>query len=375
MIVSAGGRFHAFHLAEQLYRRGDLQRFLTTEPLRQHDQLPRDKITTFRFPEYVGYAWRKSHLDPIVPGNVIKDNLFDWWATRQIEACDLYVGFSNYSLGAFRKLESTQTKTIVDCGSPHIALVARLLSEEYARHGLSSSPVSNAEIEKQSTEYQAADYIAVGSEYARRSFVEMKVPSEKIVKVQYGVDPEHFVPCPKRDKVFRVLFVGLIGFVKGIQYLVPAWKRLGLPKDRAELCLVGPIQDAFRPILDQYKGWYKHLGALAHQELSQVFSQASVFVLPSVSDGFGLAAAEAMGCGLPAICTENTGIPDVIRDEQDGYVVPIRNPQRLAERLLYLYENPSVCAEMGKSAHRRIREFTWDAYGDKIVAEYKRILD
>ena len=84
---------------------------------------------------------------------------------------------------------------------------------------------------------------------------------------------------------------------------------------------------------------------------------------------------QAMACGLPVICTANTGGEDIVRDGKDGFVIPIRDVGKLKEKLTYLYENPDVCKQMGQSAKERVSAgFTWDDYGEKIIKEYKRIL-
>jgi glycosyltransferase involved in cell wall biosynthesis len=82
-----------------------------------------------------------------------------------------------------------------------------------------------------------------------------------------------------------------------------------------------------------------------------------------------------MACRLPVICTTNTGGDDIVRDEQDGFIVPIRDVEALKEKILFFYENPEACVEMGSAAQQRVKSgFTWTENGDKMVAQYERIL-
>jgi len=84
---------------------------------------------------------------------------------------------------------------------------------------------------------------------------------------------------------------------------------------------------------------------------------------------------QAMACGLPVIATTNTGAEDIIRDGKDGFVIPIRDVEKLKEKLIYLYENPEICRKIGESAKQRVSQgFTWDDYGDKIINIYENIL-
>jgi glycosyltransferase involved in cell wall biosynthesis len=98
-------------------------------------------------------------------------------------------------------------------------------------------------------------------------------------------------------------------------------------------------------------------------------------VLNSVEDGFGMVIPQAMACGLPAICTEHTGGPDIVRDGTDGFIIPVQDTERLKEKLLWCYENQEACGAMGSAARERVEEsFKWKDYGDRVVSAYKELL-
>ena len=106
-------------------------------------------------------------------------------------------------------------------------------------------------------EYEGSDLIFVPSELNYRTFIENGVPAAKLRKVPYGVDLRMFTPQPKRDDVFRVLFIGQIGLRKGVPYLLEALAPLNLPK--FELCLAGAIHPEIRSILAPYEGRFRYL--------------------------------------------------------------------------------------------------------------------
>ena len=84
---------------------------------------------------------------------------------------------------------------------------------------------------------------------------------------------------------------------------------------------------------------------------------------------------QAMACGLPLICTSNTGGEDLIENGVEGFIIPMRNVEALKERINFLYRNQDACREMGQAAKRRMQVgFTWDDYGQKIVNTYRTIL-
>jgi glycosyltransferase involved in cell wall biosynthesis len=82
-----------------------------------------------------------------------------------------------------------------------------------------------------------------------------------------------------------------------------------------------------------------------------------------------------MACGLPVIATTNTGAEDLFTDGVEGFIVPIRNPEAIREKVLYLYEHREIRKEMARAALERVRSLGgWETYGSIIVAAYKEAL-
>jgi glycosyltransferase involved in cell wall biosynthesis len=85
--------------------------------------------------------------------------------------------------------------------------------------------------------------------------------------------------------------------------------------------------------------------------------------------------AEAMACGLPVIATTNTGAQDLFTDGVEGFIVPIRNPEAIREKVLLLYQNPELRHEMSKAALRRVTEIGgWRDYGDRTARLYEEAI-
>jgi glycosyltransferase involved in cell wall biosynthesis len=99
-----------------------------------------------------------------------------------------------------------------------------------------------------------------------------------------------------------------------------------------------------------------------------------VLVLPSLEDGFGLVALEAMAAGRPVIVSEHAGVKDVVREGRDGFVVPIRSPDAIAEKLQWLHDHPAERQAMGRAAREQALRYPWARYGDEVVAAYRRVL-
>jgi glycosyltransferase involved in cell wall biosynthesis len=98
-----------------------------------------------------------------------------------------------------------------------------------------------------------------------------------------------------------------------------------------------------------------------------------VFVLPAIVEGRALVQQEAMACGLPVIATKNAGADDVIVDGESGFLVPIRSPDSIAEKIIWCEANRSLVHGMGIAARRHAVEFTWRAYGESIIAAVRAL--
>jgi glycosyltransferase involved in cell wall biosynthesis len=193
----------------------------------------------------------------------------------------------------------------------------------------------------------------------------MGVDANKLIETPLGVDLGLFRPksIPRKNDTFRVIFVGQITQRKGLSYLLEGYRRAALPN--SELMLVGQpcVTDApWRNVLG-----LRHLPRLPREDLPDLYASADVFVLPSLIEGFPQTALEAMACGLPVIVSEHTFGGDVITDGVNGYIVPIRDPDQIADRLRHLYDHPNERRRLGLAARRRAEKFSWEGYGHRIV--------
>jgi glycosyltransferase involved in cell wall biosynthesis len=95
-------------------------------------------------------------------------------------------------------------------------------------------------------------------------------------------------------------------------------------------------------------------------------SRNDVLVLPSLSEAFGLVITEALSCGLPVITTPNSGGPEVITDGENGFIVPVRSSEAIAERLEVLHCDRKRLREMSAAAFQRADEHSWSNYRARI---------
>jgi glycosyltransferase involved in cell wall biosynthesis len=378
--VSVGGKFHMFNLAQQLEKNGCLKQFITSYPKFEVVKygIPRAKTNSIIIKELIERGWRKL---PRVIKNLYNPQYFihevyDRLASMRIKKADIVVGNSSMFSHTMKKAKGFGAITVVERGSSHILYQKKILQEEYQKFGVKEEAFQLPHIkviEKELKEYEGADYISVPSLFVKRTFLENGIPESKLIHVPYGVDLSWFKQIPQNDDVFRVIFSGGLSLRKGTHYLLRAFSELNLPN--SELLLIGSISDEIIPFLKKYEGKYRHVEYFPIKKLHEVFSQGSVFCMPSIEEGLAMVQPMAMACGLPLICTTNTGGGDIIRDGVEGFVISIRDVEKIKEKILFLYQNPEVRSKMGELAKQRVSSsFTWDNYGDKMIEMYKKIL-
>jgi len=381
VIISVGGRFWAFSLAQQLLKRDSLKFIITSYPkfITKKWNLPDNKVKSVFIKEILerGYYKLPEFLKNLYNPQFFIIETFDKLASRKLEKADIFVGWSSFSLHTLRKAKNMGMKIVLEHGSSHPFYANKILKEEYEKFGLKTKSFQLAHskiIEKEIKEFKESDYICIPSSFVKKTFLENGVSENKLIQIPYGVDLSNFKQIPKDDNVFRIVFAGTVCIRKGVQYLLQAFKELNLKN--SELVLIGNVADDIKNVLSKYNDLNVKIKYIPHFELYKEYSQGSVFVLSSIEEGLARVIPEAMACGLPVIATTNTGGEDVVRDGIDGFIIPIRDVEKLKEKISYLYENPEICQKMGQNAKQRVKSgFSWEDYGNKIYENYQKILE
>lgn len=377
VIISVGGKFHAFTLARVLEKHGYLEKIFTSYPwfILKKSGIAQDRAECLILKEILERGLAKTpYLGRKIDGSYLASNLFDKLVAGRIKACDIFVGWSGFSLFTMRRLRrSSSARLILERCSSHIEFQRDILIEEAKITGFRLTLPGPDIIEKELKEYQEADFISIPSDFVKRTFIAKGIPEKKLIHIPYCVDTEIFRPVPKNDTIFRIIVVGIC-LRKGIQYLLKAMESVRLKN--FEVWLIGRIDNDMKPLLKSFPGNWKCLGNIPNAELFKYYSQGSLFVLPSVEEGLSYAILEAMACQLPVICTLHTGGGGVVDNDKEGFVIPIRDEEKLREKILYCYENQKLCREMGENARRKIKNnFTPNHYGEKIIMTYLSLLN
>lgn len=352
--VTCAGRFHAFRLAEQLERRGELARFLTTTPPRRDEAVSRYKYNPWpeiamRGPRRFGFAFAS--------GDQVKARMFDHWAATHLpDESDTVVVWSGMGRETIAESKRRGWTTIVDRGSTHCLSQDAVLRRAHRDLNL---PYTSPAMSDQLAEYESCDAIVVPSEWAKRTFVDNGIPSAKVRVVPYGVDIRKFSPSLRMPDRLIVLAVGA-SVRKNTVGLVKAFLSAGVV--RSELWIAGTVPNDLRSVwsvVPEPHGLVKVLGHVPHRDLPDLYRQASCFVCASLEEGMSLALLEAMASGLPCLATPQSGAPDL------GLIPRIEGPNDLTEWIRSIAASAVLQRSMGEYARAQAERFTWDAYGDR----------
>lgn len=222
--------------------------------------------------------------------------------------------------------------------------------------------------------------ITVSHDSAKEIQKAFGTPLEKQSVVYNGLDAGIFHPVPGvKKRKNSIIFVGNVeDRKKGVSYLLRA---LTLTKNRVHLTVVdgGAPNRKFVPHwIDKFgiNDRITFTGKITTERLVELYSEHEIAVSPSIYEGFGFPAAEAMACELPVIVSDGGALPEVVGEHlKTAYVVPTRDPEALAAGIDYLVDNPDKRIAMGKAGRKRVLEtFTWENAAKEMVDVYEEVI-
>jgi len=178
----------------------------------------------------------------------------------------------------------------------------------------------------------------VSSTFVRQSFLKRGFDPKRLLFCPYPVNLELFQPAAEprpAQRPFTILHTGGLSLRKGAPYLLEAFRLIRKEVPNAVLRVRRDIRNDAADILRRYSDLpIEWSGSLSLAEHVRRYQTSDLFLFPSVEDGFAQVVAEALACGLPVVTTHNTGASDLIDPGTNGEVLPIREPQALAQAAL-----------------------------------------
>lgn len=224
------------------------------------------------------------------------------------------------------------------------------------------------------------------SEFIRKKVIEMGFPENKTITHYIGIDTNSIQPkMIKKSKYKIILHVARLTEVKGTKYLIDAFATVYKHFNNVKLVIIGTgeLEDALRKQVIKLglNDKILFLGAQPHENVIEWMQKSDIFCLPSITansgdtEGLGMVFLEAGLCKLPVVATDSGGIPEVVLDNKTGYLVPERDSDKLAEKLLLLLKDENLRKKMGENARATIKErFDINKQTEKLEEIYKEIL-
>jgi len=236
------------------------------------------------------------------------------------------------------------------------------------------------------------DHYTVLSESHKRILIRNGFPSSKITVIPNFIDPPSFraraekyrdeiereLGIRRRDKV--VSFVGHLRRQKGAEYLIRSIPAIlqALPETKFLVVGSGPERDRLLRLAGSLRvaDSVRFVPYIENERIPGLYKLSRAFIFPSIwPEPFGRVLIEAMTVGTPVIASRVGGVPEIIKDERGGILIPPRSPESIAEAAISLLKDENRCKRIGEGGKRRVEEeYTLGTVGPKILDVYKSIL-
>lgn len=381
VVYTSPNRSHHYEYAKAFHRVGMLKAFVCGfsrlspraplpeigDLMKRHDIVQNLYLGSLKMKCPVGIKQQLAHASKCY---------LDKRAVPYVGEVDCVQFYNGAGLNCAKEAKRTGTVSICEAVNSHVEVQSQILCEEAQLLGIPYTPEYQPELERRIQEYETADYILVPSEFVFRSFLEKGFPADKMIKNPFGMPKVNYTVSPKEkpNGTVRILYVGQVHYRKGVRYLIEAFKLLDMPTKHLDI--VGPVhQDSGVADIDLPEGVVFH-GTQKGEDLARFYTDADVFVQPSIEEGLSLVIGEAMAYGLPTIATVNSGASDILEDSESGLLVGIRDPKAICSAIERLLEEAGLYQKISDSALRRVEELGgWLQSGDRLVASIAEVID
>jgi glycosyltransferase involved in cell wall biosynthesis len=247
-------------------------------------------------------------------------------------------------------------------------------------HGINIDFLKRYHLSRLLLKHLADFYISI-TKKMRNDLLKLGLPTNKVIYVPNGINTSLFVPKGEKEDNL-ILFVGRITAAKGLHILL---KALSYLRTSVHLAVIGPSDwdqkyyvDVLRLIeKENQRGTHRitYLGALDQVDVITWYQKASIFVLPSFAEGFPVTVLEALSCELPVIVTPVGGIPEVVKDKENGILVPVNDAVRLSEAIQFLLDNKDARIRFGRKGRKSVIEnFSIETMASRLRELYEKII-
>jgi len=314
--------------------------------------------------------WKKN-ITGTAGSRFLQERLFDYFASRNLGQPDIVYLDSERYPEVGRVARKRGIATVGYQRMANITYITGVLKQEREKFHLNSKFLNARLNQRRLAGLHAMDFIFAHSQLVKDTDIGCGI-DESRVQVVYGcTDSDTYKPDEsKRGHKTVVLFVGHDPLLKGLLYLLQAWKDIPHKELNAELWIAGDcpaeIQQRYSQLTD-----VRYLGT--RSDMTEVYQQASILVHPALIDAGPKVVTEAMSSGLPAIVTNAVGYSEIIEDGYNGYTVPARSAEALIRTVTLLLDSPDLLAQMSKNARETVKKLTMVFHAETVAAAITRI--
>ncbi len=289
----------------------------------------------------------------------------EWRYLRSFKDQDIAYLWPGTSIDTYRAVKSTGHILLTENVNTHQATSKDILDKEYHRLGLiPSHGIEEINIADECAKLELVDYVFSPSSEVTKSLLRAEVPDEKIIQSSYGcyensiLLPEEVSGRADRTEL-TAIFVGRIGIRKGVHLLLDYWAKAGVT---GKLKLVGRIEPGAMHLVEPYLQRHDVEYIPFTNDLRSVYSNADIFLLPSLEEGSPLVTYLALGAGLTSIVSPMGG-GGVINDEREGLVVEPHNADEWVESIRKVFSDTEFRLKTSSNAYHNASEYLWNNVG------------
>lgn len=322
--------------------------------------IPAERITAFN---WLGFEYARRIKAASTRSEATAAHL--WSADRFSELilkhglgeADTIYGFNVGCTILYRKAKQAGLKVVMEQFIAPRWIEQRLLDEELSDASewgkIEHDKLIDEVVQREKEAWDLSDLILCGSEFVRQGVVAEGGPAQKCIVVPYGIELSKFEVSEGSkcgiDGPLRILFVGSVGYRKGVRYLLDAMKQLESLPVRCRI--VGNWQVSSDVLRRCVPSNVELVGQIPRTEIMREYARADVFCLPSLCEGSATVIYEALAAGLPVITTHNSG--SIVRDGEEGFIVPIKEASAIADCIKSLILDRELLRTMSIKALER----------------------
>lgn len=299
--------------------------------------------------------------------------LYDYLALERLSHLDIaHITLAHFYAGPFtqtiRLLKNKGIKTSLTCAAHN----REDSIEEFERLG-HIYPYNHVKDNKLWDMYSGgtkeADILIVPSTLSK-NFLTQEGCGQRIEIIPHGCYiPDKIEPFPDQ---FDVGYLGSTGPDKGIVYIIKSWSSINYSD--STLILAGRGTEQLGQLINKYAtgGKYHLMGYV--NNTSDFYNNISIYIQPSVTEGWGIEVGEAMAHGRPVIVSSGAGAADMVTDNTEGFIVNKRDVKDIANKIQYFKDNPKEIERMGKNARKKSLNYDWSMIRQKYTDLWKSIM-